>query len=195
MDIKIYDKTINNTLSSSKKISRNNVNIFKKEFNKALLEENNKKVPNIKGLNKNINAPQNICKKLSIKNDVIKNYGKNNELIVKNIKDMERILDIKIIGNEDKYFKEDNKIDIFKIIDNYGSNVSSNELEDFQRTVTTLWEEGMITDEDYFYAIKWIALKVEQKSIKIKLENVKKKTEDYIYYKYFNKQKVKNIFK
>ncbi|GAA0075765.1 hypothetical protein UT300005_01430 [Clostridium sp. CTA-5] len=195
MDIKIDDKIINNTLSSSKNISRNNTNTFKEEFNKALLEENDKKVPNIKGLNKNINDPQNICKKSSTKNDVIKVYGKNNELIVKSIKDMEKIFNIDIIGNEDKYFKEDNKIDILKIIDNYGDNVGDNDLEDLQKTVTTLWKENMITDEDYFYAIKWIALKVEQKAIKIQLENVKKKTEDYIYYKDFNKPQIKNILK
>lgn len=188
MGIKIDDKIINNALSSSKNISKNTTNTFKDEFNKALLEENNKKVLNI-------NQSQSVCEKSVVKDNVIKIYGKNNELIVKSIEDMEKIFNIDIMGNEDQYFKEDNKIDILKIIDNYGDNVRDKDLEDLQKTVTTLWKEGMITDEDYFYAIKWIALKMEQKAIKLRLENVKKETEDNIYYKDFDKSKIKNIFK
>jgi len=80
------------------------------------------------------------------------------------------ILDIKE-NDWNKLYKDNGKLNVVKMINDYGNNLTSNELNSFVGSMNKLYEEGMIDTEDYYYALRWIALKVQQFAIKLQIED------------------------
>lgn len=89
------------------------------------------------------------------------------------IKKLNNILDIDILGRPDQFFKKDSTINIIRILGQYGSNVTSSELSDLGESISTLTKFGLISNEDYFSALKWIATKQESFRIQMKSEENK----------------------
>lgn len=70
------------------------------------------------------------------------------------------------------YLKDNGKVDVKRMLDEYGGKVKTNELRELSKIVTGMFKEELVDEEDYFYALKWIATKAKQKSTII---NIKKK--------------------
>lgn len=96
------------------------------------------------------------------------------------IKQLERIFKIDIKANKDKLVKDNGKINLSEIIHTYGNNPSGNDLRDFQKNVTALWENGEIDNDDYYYALKWINEKILEKSKKLEVDDLEYKELDKI---------------
>ena len=90
----------------------------------------------------------------------------------KPVKDLEDILDFDLEERKDKYIKKNGKINISDILNEYGSNVSGNDLKKLGETINSLYNSGAIDTEDYFYAMKWIATKQMEKSTQIGIEKM-----------------------
>ena len=96
------------------------------------------------------------------------------------IKQLENLFDIDIEANKDKLVKDNGKLNILDIIDSYGDDLTGNDLRDFGNTVTALWKNGEIDDEDYYSAINWINQKVLEKSTELQVDDLKYKELDKI---------------
>ena len=94
-------------------------------------------------------------------------------IVLKAIDSLDHILDINILQNKDEFFNEDSQIKIRDILDGYGDHVTSNEMTDLGKTINVLMDNGMISNDDYFYALKWMAMKAEQFSVKLQNEDTK----------------------
>lgn len=81
------------------------------------------------------------------------------------------IFDIDILANPDKFINEDSTIDMPRILRDYGSNIDSTELGYLGMAVNTLMSNGLISDADYFYTLRWIATK--QQAFKVKMSSIK----------------------
>lgn len=90
----------------------------------------------------------------------------------KPVKDLEDILNFDLEDKKDKYIKKNGKINISDILNEYGSNVSGNDLKKLGETINSLYNSGAIDTEDYFYAMKWIATKQMEKSTQIGIEKM-----------------------
>lgn len=95
------------------------------------------------------------------------------DIVFKSIKTLNDMFDINILQNKDEFFNEDSQIKIRDILDGYGDHITSNDLNSLSSTINRLLDTGMISNEDYYYAIKWMALKREQFNVKLKIENTK----------------------
>lgn len=71
------------------------------------------------------------------------------------------------------FTKDNGKINIMEMLNKYGNDVSSKDLRELQGTVTGLYKEGSIDAKDYFTALKWIAEKMMQKSLKMQMNDLK----------------------
>lgn len=86
---------------------------------------------------------------------------------------LNKIFDIDILGNPDKFINEDSTINMPKILrDCSGSNVDSSELPYLSADVSTLMSNGLISNADYFILISMDCNKTT--SIKSKDELYKK---------------------
>lgn len=85
----------------------------------------------------------------------------------KPVKDLEDILDFDLEEDKDRFIKKNGKINISDILNEYGSNVSGNDLKKLGETINSLYNSGAIDTEDYFYAMKWIATKQMEKSTQV----------------------------
>lgn len=85
----------------------------------------------------------------------------------KPVKDLEDILDFDLEKDKDRFIKKNGKINISDILNEYGSNVSGNDLKKLGETINSLYNSGAIDTEDYFYAMKWIATKQMEKSTQV----------------------------
>lgn len=102
--------------------------------------------------------------------------AKNKGDVLYAINKLNKIFDINMFENSDKFFKKDGSVNITRILGEYGGNVSASELNDLSDAINTLKDNGLLSDEDYFAAIKWIATKQESRRIKMQHE----KNEDSI---------------
>ncbi|BCZ47142.1 hypothetical protein psyc5s11_32090 [Clostridium gelidum] len=167
MIIKINeDKSINYKLNS-KKSNTNNGPSFSETLNKVI---NKSTTPNT--TNEKIN-PSDI--KITTGNELIdKLPNKNKGDVLKAIAGshgLNDIFDIDILGNPDEFINKDSTINMPKILRDYGSNVDSNELGDLSTAVNTLMSNGLISNADYFYTLRWIATK--QQALKVKMISIK----------------------
>lgn len=89
------------------------------------------------------------------------------------IKKLNNIFDIDMLGRPDKFFKKDSTINITRILGQYGSNVTSSELSDLGESINILMKNGLISEEDYFTALRWIATKQEAFRVQMKSEENK----------------------
>lgn len=85
----------------------------------------------------------------------------------KPVKDLEDILDFDLEEDKDRFIKKNGKINISDILNEYGSNVSGNDLKKLGETINSLYNSGAIDTEDYFYAMKWIVTKQMEKSTQV----------------------------
>lgn len=87
------------------------------------------------------------------------------------INKLDKIFSIDILGDPDKFIRKDNTINMPRIISEYGNNVKSRDFDDLTGAINKLHDSGLITDEDYFYTLKWIA--TQKEAIRIKMNNEK----------------------
>ena len=85
----------------------------------------------------------------------------------KPVKDLEDILDFDLEEDKDRFIKKNGKINISDILNEYGSNVSGDDLKKLGETINSLYNSGAIDTEDYFYAMKWIVTKQMEKSTQV----------------------------
>ena len=172
MRIKINeDKSINYSLNS-KKLNTNNETSFSETLSKVtnkstIFNTTNEKVT---ASDTKITTGNELIDKLPDKNkgDVLK--------AIQGPHGLNDIFDIDILGNPDEFINDDSTIDMPRILRDYGANVDSNELSDLGTAVNTLMSNGLISDADYFYTLRWIAAK--QQASKVKMSSIK--NESYI---------------
>lgn len=95
------------------------------------------------------------------------------------VEKLEKLFNIDIKNNTEEFMNDDGTFNIFDLINNYGDNLSSNDLREFADTINSLHKRNKISDSDFFYALNWINKKILQKSMtlsirdKIDKENLK----------------------
>lgn len=87
------------------------------------------------------------------------------------INKLDKIFDIDILGHSDQFIKDDGTINMPRILSEYGGNVSSLEFDDLTKAINKLYDCGLISNEDYFSTLKWIA--TQKEASKIKMNNEK----------------------
>ena len=167
MIIKINeDKSINYELNS-KKSNTNNGPSFSETLDKITAKST---IPNT--TNEKVNPSDTT---IMTGNELIdKLPDKNKGDVLKAIRGphgLDKIFDIDILGNPDKFINEDSTINMPKILRDYGSNVDSTELGDLGTDVNTLMSNGLISNADYFYTLRWIATR--QQALKVKMSSIK----------------------
>lgn len=168
MRIKTLEETITNYSSTSRKISENSGFSFSEILNqvssKSTIENTNKKETPKTG------------------NILIDNLSeKNKGEVLKAISDLNDIFDINILADPNQFInKKDSTINLPIIISKFGKNVSSDELEDLGNAINTLMDNGLISKEDYFSALKWIATRKEAFRIKMQSEETIRALSDSI---------------
>ena len=172
MSIKINeDKSINDALNS-KKSNTNNGPSFSEILNNV-----NTKSTISNTTNEKVN-PSDI--KITTGNELIDKLPDKNKGAVLNAIEgphgLNKIFDIDILGDPSQFIKKDSTINMPRILAEYGNNVSSSELPDLSTSVNTLMSNGLISDADYFYTLRWIATK--QLASKVKMSSIK--NESYI---------------
>lgn len=87
------------------------------------------------------------------------------------INTLNEIFSIDILGDPDQFIRKDNTINMPRIISEYGSNVKSRDFDNLTGAINKLHDSGLVSDEDYFYTLKWIA--TQKEAIRIKMNNEK----------------------
>ncbi|WP_160691824.1 hypothetical protein [Clostridium sp. C2-6-12] len=158
MELKIDNKNNTDYSLSAQKVNNSNGISFSetlKEVSKSYFDikkdlENGKK----------INAP------------IIDNLPKNQRSeALDAIDKLDKIFDIDILGNPDQFIRADDTINVPRILSEYGGNVTSFELNDLSDSINKLYECGLISNEDYFSTLKWIA--TQKEATRIKMTNEK----------------------
>lgn len=166
MEIKVQKNNVKNYGLSFTKTEKNNENSFSSILNQAV---------------NNSSSSQ-----LTVgETDILKNIDKTGNPLIDNlpegkkgkvlgaINNLNRIFSINILGDPNQFINKDSTINMPRILAEYGTDVKSSELEDLSKSINTLAENGLISNEDYFYALKWIETK--QQSFKIKMNSEKNK--------------------
>ena len=173
MEIKIDENNSINYGLNSIKTTNNNGTSFSDVLNQATRNSKNvdTTIENINTFNDAIKTGNELIDKLPDKNkyDVLFSIGKLNQ-----------IFDIDILGNPSQFIKKDFTINMPRILAEYGNNVTTSELTDLDTNVNTLMKNGLISNEDYFYTLKWIVTKQQVLKIKIKSEDNKNSVCDSI---------------
>lgn len=94
-----------------------------------------------------------------------------------NVKVFNNILNVDEPKGRNMYLKDNGKIDVMKMLKEYGNDVKTKDLNTLASVIGALYKEGLIDDEDYFNALKWIRTKIMEKSIEI---NINKKEYEII---------------
>lgn len=173
MEIKIKEKN-----AAITKITKSNSTTSIKTINTSFSKIYNNVVNNSKSADTNITEinplkdyEDHTDKKITTGNVLIDNLPpKNKADVLKAINDINGIFSIDILGNPDKFINKDSTINITRILDIYGSNIKSSDLDDLSKSINTLMDNGLISNEDYFTALKWIATKQEAFRIKMQSE-------------------------
>lgn len=88
------------------------------------------------------------------------------------LKKLENILGTTEDDIKENFTKDNGKINIMDLLEQYGNDISSNDLKDLKDTICGLYKEGAIDDIDYFTALKWINEKIMQKEVKLKVTDI-----------------------
>lgn len=88
------------------------------------------------------------------------------------INKLDKIFGINILGDPDQFMRKDGTINMPRILSVYGSNVKSFDSNDLTKAINKLYDCGLITTEDYFYTLKWIATQKEASRIKMNNEKI-----------------------
>lgn len=167
MEIKIHDKNTRIDECNFKKSNNVSSTSFSNVFNQVALKS--------KATDDTKMEEMNILKDaLKTGNSLIDNLpDKEKSDVLDSIDHLNGIFDIDMLGNPGQFFKKDSTINITRILGLYGKNVSSSELTDLGKQINTLKDNGLISDEDYFAALKWIATKQEAFRVQMKSEENK----------------------
>ena len=84
----------------------------------------------------------------------------------------DKIWGIDILGDTDQFMRKDCTINMIRILSEYGANATSFAADDLTKTINKLYDFGLITTEDYFYTLKWIATQKEASRIKMNNEKI-----------------------
>lgn len=154
MEVSHYEKLSNVT----EKISGSNNVFVDKKINKDLFRDIMKKTVESKKdmvLSKNRNYQEEDKKKIDQAFDTLT-----------------AIFDADIREYGDKYINEDNTVNVHKMIDELGDYVSSDEMSSFGKAIGELYDKGMISREDFFFALRWMAAKIKGSSVKVNSDNI-----------------------
>ncbi len=162
MDTKVTNTNVNNFTNKSSAVRGRGNGNTPQEF-KEIMEKHIKGKETRSKEKEGIQTSQNGFMEEKFRKDSVDNA----------INMIDNLLDIDIAGNKDKYYKENGKLNILDIIDQYGDSMGYSDLNEFAKAVNSLWKNGEIDEKDYFAAIKWIAAKVKEKSIELEAENRK----------------------
>lgn len=175
MELKIDNKTIGLNANNYKKTSLDNSNSFSNILNDVKLKSGNIVASEIKEIS------QLDCGIIT-GNPLIDALPEEDKTqVLDAIKKLNNIFDVDMLGSPDKFFKKDSTINITRIIGQYGSNVTSSELSDLGESINILMKNGLISNEDYFSALKWIATKQEAFRVQMKSEENKAALSDLMW--------------
>ncbi|OOM75358.1 hypothetical protein CLPUN_33040 [Clostridium puniceum] len=157
MEIKVSDK---NFIDYSASIPKTN-NSDKSNFSETLNEMSNQSHINIK-------------KNITLYIPTIDNLPRDKKgKALDAINKLDKIFSIDILGNPDQFMRNDFTIDMVRILSEYGNNATSFDFNDLTKSINTLLDCGLITNEDYFYTLRWIA--TMKQALKIKMNSVENK--------------------
>ena len=87
------------------------------------------------------------------------------------LKNLERIFHINMENNPERFYKENGQLNIMDIIEEYGDNVSFQDLKELSKTIIALKDLGKIDEEDFIKAMRWITDKIQGRAIQFENEN------------------------
>lgn len=158
MEIKSIDKNKADYASSTPKVDKNDGSSFSQT-----LDEVSKSYINIK---------KNIKNGIKTGIPIIDNLPREDRSgAFDGINTLNKVFSIDILGDPDQFIRKDNTINMPRIISEYGTNVKSRDFDDLTGAINKLHDSGLISDEDYFYTLKWIA--TQKEALRIKMNNEK----------------------
>lgn len=167
MEIKIDNKTIGLNANNYNKTSLDNSNSFSNILNEVKLKSENTVASNIEEISQLEGG-------IITGNHLIDALPEEDKTqVLDAINKLNNIFDVDMLGTPDKFFKKDSTINITRIIGQYGGNVTSSELSDLGESINILMKNGLISEEDYFSALRWIATKQEAFRVQMKSEENK----------------------
>lgn len=113
-------------------------------------------------------------------------HEENRSEVLGAIGTLDQIFGINMLGSQGDFFNKDGTVNIVKIIDLYGNNVSSNDFKSLSASLETLKDNGLISTEDYIYAIKWIQTKKAALNMKMHFQEIKDSLINELIYKHKN---------
>lgn len=175
MEIKIDNKTIGLNANKYKKTSLDSSFSFPNILNEVKLKSEN----TVDSENKEISELEGDITIGNLLIDALPEEDKTQVLDA--IEKLNNIFDIDMLGSPDKFFKKDSTINITRILGQYGNNVTSSELADLGESINILMKNGLISDEDYFSTLRWIATKQEAFRVQMKSEENKASLSDLMW--------------
>lgn len=175
MEIKINNKTIGLDANNHERTSLGSSNSFSNILNEVKLKSKNivtSEIIEVSQLEGGITTGNPLIDTLP---------DEDKAQVLDAIKKLNNIFDIDMLGSPDKFFKKDSTVNITRIIGQYGNNVTSSELSDLSESLNILMKNGLISNEDYFSALKWIATKQEAFRIQMKSEENKAALSDLMW--------------
>ena len=167
MEVKIQKNNDTNYNSNCKNTTQKNGISFSEALNSVVIDSKNTQLLN--NNNDKLNFSEDVLNgKTGIPTiDILP--AKNKACVLKSMKKLYDIFGL----NPYDYLKDDSTLDIKRMIHDFGDGkIPSYNLDALNKAINTLHDNGLIDDENYFYAVKWMAEKAE--AVKIKAQSEKK---------------------
>ena len=165
MEITVQDSGSINHESNHKSIKKTNGTSFADTLESAV---NNSKTPQTN--NKEVAATENNLIKDAELTGIPRIDSlpkKNKNTVLKAIYEVSRILGIDVY----KHFNNDGTIDMKGILGNFKGHIKSCDMEVLVKSINDLHDNGLIDDENYIYALKWIQAKELADNVKLSSDN------------------------
>jgi hypothetical protein len=159
MEIKSIDKNQTDYTSPTPKADNKNGTSFSETLDEVSKSYINIKKNILKGLKTNYPAIDDLPREKRA--DAFDGIGK-----------LDEIFGIDILGDPDQFLRTDGTINMPRILAEYGPDAVPFDENKLSKGINELYDCGLITTEDYFYTLKWIATQKEAARVKMNTEKI-----------------------
>lgn len=85
---------------------------------------------------------------------------------------IDEVFGIDILGDPGQFLRNDGTINMIRILGEYGSDAVPFDEKKLSKGLNELYDCGLISTEDYFYTLRWIATQKEAARIKMNTEKI-----------------------
>lgn len=88
------------------------------------------------------------------------------------INKLDEVFGIDILGDPDQFLRKDGTINMVRILAEYGADAVPFDENKLTKGINKLYDCGLITTEDYFYTLRWIATQKQAAKVKMNTEKI-----------------------